>query len=483
MLQIKDRPLTTAQQAKSILDRHTEKNGMPVDLDRCLDYVSYFKETNRIKEAKWRRMAGIDQLSYTKKNDVRNVMINRFGVDAKILSYKGKAGIGKEVIAKVLHSEYVSQDAKDFLSLYKEISNAGYLMSYLFQYMNGPLLDMESFEGNRMVLAKPKWSILATRRIAATEPSLQNLTKVIGDILTAPKGTILLRADSGQIEPRVTYSEYIKDPLLKALIIAYNDAYFGMLHFITMTLEEELIIRFREDYFYDGFSAVWEGCRITKECGCPIAIKDSLELPLKGEVTEDMVEGRKKIKLYLLAGNYGGNLRSKFPGDKLAEAFMSKIQNHPLRLRLQAEIDRNVERGQEVFYTAFGNEIRPEDADNKKYNRREDPEGWLNHMKRCGFNNPIQGSASDLMCDSVYYADSIITRQATGITFISYYKHDEGCFIVDEKDSHLIEQLKEVTAYQVRDWIPIYADAEIGKVGGTKDWWDYSYTGKREIIL
>lgn len=483
MLEIKDKPLTTVQQAKSILDRHTAKYGIPIDLDRCLDYVSYFKETIRVKEKEWLKMAGIYQLSYTNKKDVRNVMKNRFDVPEELLSHKGKPGIGKDVIAKVLASDYVSNDAKAFISQYQEISKMGYLMSYLFQYMNGPLVDMESFDGHRMVLAKPKWSILATRRIAANSPSLQNLTKSIGDILTAPKGTILLRADSGQIEPRITYSHYIKDPLLKALIIAYNDAYFGMLHFITMSTEEELILRFREDYFYEGYTAIWKGKRITKETGCPIPIKDAVELPLKEEVTDDMVEGRKKIKLYLLAGNYGGNLRAKFPGDKLAEAFMNKIQNHPLRLKFQAEVDREVERGQEVFYTAFGNPIRPEEADNKAYDKIKDPEGWLGHMKRCGFNNPIQGTASDLMCDSVYHADSIITRQSKGITFISYYKHDEGCFIVDEKDKHLIDQLKEVTAYQVKDWIPIYADAEIGKVGGTREWWDYSYTGKKEIIV
>lgn len=483
MLQIKDKPITTALQAKSILDRHTAKYGIPIDLDKCLDYISYCREVIRVKEHQWQRMAGIPGLSYTKRNDVRSVLINKYNVPEELLTHKGKVGVNKDTIPKVLNSDYVSEDAKAFITIYQEISKLGYLMSYLGQYLQGPLTDVETFDGHRMVLAKPRWEVLATGRISASEPSLQNLTKVIGDILTAPKGTILLRADSGQIEPRITYSEYIKDPLLKALIIAYNDAYYGMLHFITMTAEEELIIRFRENYFYDGFSMVWNGVMITSDSQCPVPIKSAIELPLKEEVTEEMAEGRKKIKLYLLAGNYGGNLRAKFPGDKLAEAFMNKIQNHPLRLKLQAEIDRNVDRGQEVFYTAFGNPIKPDDADNKKYDKIKDPEGWLGHLKRCGFNNPIQGTASDLMCDSVYEADKIITRESKGVSFISYYKHDEGCFIIDEKDSHLVDKLKEVTAYQVRDWIPIYADAEIGKVGGTPEWFEYSYTGKKQVVV
>lgn len=482
MIQIQDKPLTTVQQAKSILDRHTAKYGIPIDLDRCLDYVSYCKETIRVKQKQWRDMAGVPYLEYTKKKDVRNVLKNKYGVAEEILSYKGKPGIGKEVVAKVLASDYVSADAKAFITLYQEIYKLGYLMSYLGQYMSGVLVIEPAYDGHRMLLAKPNWTILATRRIAANTPSLQNLTKSIGDILTYPRGTILVRADSDQVEPRITYSEFIKDPLLKALIIAYDDAYFGMLHFITMSTEEELIIRFREGYFYEGYSTVWNGRKVTEESGCPVQIKSAEELPIKEEVTDEMVESRKKIKLYLLAGNYGGNLRAKFPGDKLAELFMDKIQNHPLRLKLQAKIDRDVDRGQEVFYTAFGNPIKPDEADNNKYDKNKDPEGWLGHMKRCGFNNPIQGTASDLMCESVYYADSIITKRAKGISFISYYKHDEGCFVVDEKDKDIIDDLKEVTAYQVRDWIPISAGAEIGIVGGTKEWWDYSYTGKKELI-
>lgn len=469
MLQIKDRPLTTANQAKSILDRHTSQYGLIIDLDRSLDYVSYCVEKNKVLNQEWWEMAGTTSLSYTKTKDVRTILKTRFGVENELLMDKKKEAFNKNVIAKVLESQFVGEGAKEFIRLYQEINSNGYIQSYLAQYVNSPLVEGESFEGHRMVLTKPIWSLLATGRISASKPSLQNLTHTIGDIITYPKGTILLRADSGQIEPRITYSHYIKDPLLKALIIAYNDAYYGMLRFITLTDEEEMIIRFREGFFYEGWSMVLNGKRVTEADGCPVPIRDNITLPIKQDLPD---EGRKKIKLYLLAGNYGGNLRGKFPGDPLAEKFERKIKNHPLRLRLQSAIDRDVDRGQEKFYTVFGNEIQPEDTD--KYNKKEDPESWMEHLKRCGFNNPIQGTASDLMCESVYFADNLIMKEARGMTFIMYYKHDEGAFIVDEKDSHIIDRLKECTAYQVRDWIPIYADAEIGKKGGTPDWYDLS---------
>ena len=72
---------------------------------------------------------------------------------------------------------------------------------------------------------------------------MQNINRDICDIYTAPKGWTMIFSDSGQIEPRITYSAYIRDDLIVKLISAYDDAYYGLLHFILLTDAEERALR------------------------------------------------------------------------------------------------------------------------------------------------------------------------------------------------------------------------------------------------
>ena len=87
-------------------------------------------------------------------------------------------------------------------------------------------------------------------------------------------------------------------------------------------------------------------------------------------------------------------------------------------------------------------------------------------MVRCGINNPIQTTASDLMVCSVNRASQVLSKYEK--SHIAFYKHDEGAFYIHDSEKEAIEELKDVTAYNVtengRKWIPIHAELEEGQL-------------------
>jgi hypothetical protein len=279
-----------------------------------------------------------------------------------------------------------------------------------------------------MVIARPTYKILATSRLGASNPSIQNMKRGCGDIFTHPQGTIFLRTDSGQIEPRISWSWFFPDPVVKLLIIAYNDAYWGLVHYLYMSKEE--------------YSEV-------------LKHRDVSKIVLR---TDMPVERRNDMKTILLAGTYQSGLATVDP--ELAYLFKAKVIGNVLYKRVEERVAEEVRSGQTTFFSVFGTPITPDQEKSTKYGGNS--VAWYNHLERCGMNNPIQATASDLMCVSVKEADEIISHAKSRLTNICYYKHDEGAFIIDEKDSKLVEPLKDVVAYQVDDWIPIFAESFIG---------------------
>ena len=254
---------------------------------------------------------------------------------------------------------------------------------------------------------------------------MQNINRDICDIYTAPKGWQLVFSDSGQIEPRITYSAYIRDDLIVKLITMYDDAYYGLLHFILLTDEEERNLR---------------------------SNLDSIKLH---EVTAEMKDKRQRLKVLGLAGNYGSsNLASIDP--ELGPLYEKKIVNHPARKALEAEVTAAVRNGAEFFNGYFGTRVYPDNT--QKYHKGDS--SWAGHMIRCGINNPIQTTAAELMCISVMNAKRILGPK----DHIGSYKHDEGMFYVrNEHVEELAPKLRECLSYAVEGWIPIGSDLHIGR--------------------
>ena len=228
------------EDVKTILQAETDSFGTFFNLDRMLYHEGRYSRIAASRYPEFRAMCGVPSIKCTQRNDVRNIFMRRFNVpEYKLTNKDGKVSMAQDVVDKLLKDETLGQDAHHFLELYNDISSAEYMASYLGQYLSLPISNVEDMDNQRMVVAHPEWKVLATSRFSASSPSVQNINRDICDIYTAPKGWQLVFSDSGQIEPRITYSAYIRDDLIVKLITMYDDAYYGLLHFILLTDEEE----------------------------------------------------------------------------------------------------------------------------------------------------------------------------------------------------------------------------------------------------
>lgn len=425
---INEKVNVNANQIADILNYHTQRRGLLIDLDRVLDYQIHFIEKAMKLKKPLDALAGVNNFNVNSSKDVLNTLVQRFNVSEHKLMSAGKLSANKIIINNLMEDAQISDDVKLFLKVYQERKDAVGSVSRLEQYVNLPLLEAEDFQGHRVVVARPHWHVLDTSRLSAREPSIQNIAKIFADLITHLEGQTMVRSDSGQIEPRITYSYFIRDELIVALINLYNDAYFGQLHYVMMSDEEDAYYRNHLD-----------------------------EL----EVKEWDTNLRKDLKTLGLAGNYGssnlGNINSE-----LAIRYEQRIQNHPGRIKLVNDITKSVKTGQEIFYSAFGTPVEP--TENSKYTKGTI--AWQNHLIRCGLNNPIQTTAADLMCEAIYRADKILKEEARGDSWIGYAKHDEGLFYLDRCDAHLVEPLRECFGYDVtlngQKWVNIDSDILIG---------------------
>ena len=216
------------------------------------------------------------------------------------------------------------------------------------------------------------------------------------------------------------------------LIMHYGDAYFGLLHYCEMSDEEIAACRLDFDKNFK-----------------PLEISDAIK------------DSRQNIKRLTNAGSYGSmNLEGINP--RLAKVYETRIVNHPKRLALVAKITSDVEHGIDTFYGQFGTPVTP--GSTERYNKNES--GWKDHLIRCGVNNPVQTTASELMIHSINYARSVLA-EATD-THVCFYKHDEACFYISDADMEkgIGKKLEEATAYNVKGWIPIPSEALYGIKAG-----------------
>lgn len=440
-LKVEDGLPISVGQARTILQSETDKFGLFIDLDRCLEYELLFKQERDKQYELFKEFTG-PGLKPSQKAKVREWFQNAFDIpDRLFLNKANKLAFDKEV-KKNLKDSNISDEAKAFLEIYDTWNYYAYRVNYLKQYFDLPLSYGVSDKGHRMVVARPNWSILSTSRLAADKPSLQNIARDMKDIICCPEGWKLIRCDSGQIEPRITYSHYIDDRIIRGFIMLYDDAYYGQLHYCQLPEE---VYRNLDQYEVAAPGDVDNGSKHNVIYAKPI--------------TDEMIAGRKELKVLALAATYGSALAGRDP--VLAKRYTDRIVNHPLRKEWEVRVQDQVKRGEEIFYSVFGSKIVPDETE--RY-RRGTP-SWMPHVIRCGINNPIQTTASDLMVCSVNKAIEILGTVEK--SHIAYYKHDEGAFYVHESEQSIIEDLSDVTAYSVtekgRPWIPIYAELEEGQ--------------------
>lgn len=343
-----------------------------------------------------------------------------------------KTGISleKSSVDSAIESGKLTQEAIDLLRVYQKYSEYTKIRSTLIGLLQNPISNAPSCDGHRMLIIKPTWHPQNTGRVAMRDPAVQNFQHQLQELLTVPEGYIKLHTDSGQIEPRLTYSYYIPDKQIQALINLYNDAYYGLLHYCTMAQN----------------------------------IVDSGTLRFSPmEITPELKDMRQLIKRYGNGVMYGS--KSNPTGDPIKAAMIKRIGEHPLRQQLIDGYAQQIRMGQTVFKTALGTPI--DTGNSKKLDDGYSSAGSIEEGKlRLAINNPIQGTAADLMRLSVAEANRILMNKAKKSVIVAYM-HDAGVFAVHEDEfSNLEKELGDIVSYQVEGWLPIYAEPDTGRRGG-----------------
>lgn len=411
--------IPTVEQTMNTLKMHNSMMPTYVDYDMLL--MSIFK-VNTLISAYDREFFNI--LGYrdkVRRTDALKEFIVNAGITGRFARTPGgEISLDKTSLTLALQSG-LTEEQQVVIKLYQASSAYEKIRSQLVPFLQNPMSDKLSFDGHRMLEVRPQWASQNTGRVAMAKPAIQNMNRNIQSLITVPKGYKLIHCDSGQVEPRIIYSTFLCDKQIQALIRLYNDAYFGVLHYVTMP----------EQHIYDG--------RLTFE---------------KKEITDELKAKRSQIKTYGNAVMYGAT--SNKEGDPIKDAMIKRIGNHPSRLQKLEEIKYIIDRGETVFRTYFGTPIDAAKSDKLvkgSYNYRDE-------LMKLGINNPIQGTAADLMRYSVHQANRILAGVKD--SYIVNYIHDAGTFCVSEDEFDLIgEQLMDIVGYDVEGWLPIEADGEV----------------------
>ena len=424
----RDTPIPSVSQALGIIQAHNDIMPVFLDFDKIVMYVNHFLlKQKRIGEPLFEMLGWKPTYQVTldtalvnwlrKTDNLYGFEFNSKGVSLSDDSIKAALGCGK-----------LSDEAKIVLHAYQEYDKCKRLGRTMMAFLQLPVVNMKSFDGPRMVVLTPKWRAQNTGRIAMYEPALQNIARELQDIITVPYGWVHLHTDSGQVEPRIIYSAFMRDPQIQALIKLYNDAYFGVLHYITMP--DEMII---------SGTTTFEKMKITDA--------------LKGM--------RNEIKTHQNAVMYGST--SNKTGSEIKDKLIKRIGQHPMRKLWLQDIETKVNKGVVEFPTYFGSVI-----DISKSEKLEDKEGEeaIHQKIKLAINNPIQGTSADLMRLSMAKADYILRTKAKNSAMLMYI-HDAGVFAVHEDDyDKVYDELADIVSYDVEGWIPIHAEPEVGRNGG-----------------
>lgn len=423
--------------AKKILNTSTQ---LYLDKPMLQRIHYYYLKKKALLKPTWKYFFG--DIEHTNKVAVRNKMIDN-GIDQSLFIKKSftpsgtsnereiiDEATGRKVYIKYstdanqinfIESVVENPELKVMIDVYKQMAEIQALEQNFAQYRQLPIAQQLSFEEHEMYVATPKYHKLVTYRLGAYEPSLQNVKRELQCIYTSPYGYLPVFADSGQIEPKIIYSHYIPDKNIQELIKLYDDAYYGLYHFV----------------FGDRTSR--EKMTISKE-------------------------DRNKLKLWGNKFAYGGHPSSN-NNDEIQ--YYEAIGKHPLRQKWEEDVVEKLRAGVRHFPNFFGINVHIGSNESKysgfKNSTNEAQiQSYMRYLTSAAINNPIQSTASYLMCESVIHMDKM--NDLLGMGAIGYYKHDEVMMHVKADKVDTFKQIvADSVAYEVDGLLPIKSDLQVGR--------------------
>lgn len=416
-----------------ILEGYNQLMPIYVDFDKLCQYIGWY-------QLELDKMAGplFELLKGVRYRDKLNVLLlswlRQRGEDMSVFSRTttGEISLEAKSIEKARQSGKLTGDAIGVINTYQVFMNYTKTRRTLAGLLQFPVVDYYSYDNHRMIAIVPKWSRQNTGRLGMSDPAIQNFPRGVQDLFTVPKGWIYVHTDSGQVEPRITYSAFLPDKQIQSLINGYNDSYYALVHYCTM---DKSFIRDMTTNF-----ELWD--------------------------TEGLKDSRQRIKTYGNSVMYGS--KSNVEHDPIKDAMIERIGNHPMRLDLINRIQKQLNRGDFVFKTWFGTPINILNSPKLAGISDMDGEYYQQELVKLAINNPIQGTAADLMRISIGKAYNLLSKKAPNSVILDYV-HDAGCFAIHEDDWDKVgDEICDIVAYNVEGWVPIYAEPEIGRDGGSR---------------
>lgn len=419
-----DRPPTPKERV-DIMVRNINRLGIPMDYDRLLEYCVHFKFQASLYEERLRSLLGIGTMD-VKEGQVKDWIFNNGLERGFPTTPKGDISISVDALQSVIDRNLHPSEVIEVFKIIKEWNFNKAQALLLPNVINSHQPSgVETEDGRRVIFVTPTVTLQNTGRFGMSNPAVMNFPRYMKDLYVAPKGWTLISADSGQIEPKIIYGFYLKDPQINALIKLYKDAYYGVLHYCTMPRED--IINGKMDF--EPF-----------------------------EINEEKKALRQRLKTYGNGVMYGST--SNPEQDPLKQAYIDRIGQHPLRKSWFNDLESKLMAGQKEFPTLFGTPINVYKSE--KYNAARDEKSKLLALEHCIINNPIQGTAADLMGFSLRATDKLLREKAPN-SWITKFVHDEGSYCVyNEELEAVYDELKEHTSYCIDDDVIIYNDPHIG---------------------
>lgn len=426
--------IPSVDETLGILTKHNSMMPQFLDYDKLQTYLGYCTiKASRMKGPLFDAV-GLREFDEMGIANAFKLWIERNEITSLFKATKTGISVDQDSVDQAKASGKLTQEQIKIIDWYQEYTKYVRYARVCMGLLQNTIVGAKSYDGHRMIRVNPIWHPQNTGRVAMRDPAIQNLPREFHDLQTVPEGWTLIHTDSGQIEPRIIYSAFIPDPQIQALINLYDDAYFGVLHYVTM---DKSIIASGTTNF------------------------------VKNELTDAQKEMRKEIKTYQNAVMYGSTSNSK--ASSVKQALIDRIGNHPMRHAWLSRNDKMLEQGITVFKTAFGTPIDVSNSQKLDDGLSQDDQSY--EYVKLAINNPIQGTAADLMRVSVSEANRILSRDAKN-SFIISYLHDAGLFAVHHSDyDKVADRLSDIVSYDVEGWLPIKAEPVIGRdPGWFEDW-------------
>lgn len=430
----------TAEETCQLLSAINGNNGVYLDYDMMLEFMFYYYRESEQRKRELARYMNISDLNLLTAEKVKSVVIQKGYARYFPKTKTGDLSLNAKDVAPILELPMLDEEVKWVVKTWVESSaNAATVSQFSKSLQFGTLCDEESYNGHRMLRFEPLWITQNTGRFAMQKPAIHNFADIVKDCITVPKGFILVGVDSGQIDPRLTFSLKMPDKQIQELIVLYNDAYFGILHYVLMPEED---------------------------------IRNGKMNFTKMELTDELHAKRKKLKTYINAVIYNSQ---DDQGDEVKAALIKRIGQHPLHVKWVNELTEQIMSGNYVVKTAFGTEIDVRYGSNNEGKYKDaSEESKFNHMLRSAINAPIQGTAADLHRIAIEDEKKFLLLRASR-SFIMMSVHDAIYTAVHEDDyDEEIEFLSHCPEYRIDGWVPILCEAEVGQHKGNK-----VFVGKR----